>query len=96
MVDVVVLSDDVALFQATRDAIGERNPVWRARTAAESVELLLTGRCGVLMLDMGAVSTQPASLVTQIVDQFPDVVAVVAVPLEEETLLAQLGSNGNI
>jgi len=96
MVDVVVLSDDVALFQATRDAIGERNPVWRARTAAESVELLLTGRCGVLMLDMGAVSTQPASLVTQIVDQFPDVVVVVAGRRDDEPLLAQLVSDGHV
>ena len=94
MVDVVVLSDDVALFQATRDAVGERNPVWRARTAAESVDLLLTGRCGVLMLDMGAVSTQPASLVAQIVDQFPDVVVVVAGRRDDEPLLAQLVSDG--
>jgi protein TonB len=96
MVDVVVLSDDVALFQATRDAIGERNPVWRARTAAESVELLLTGRCGVLMLDMGAISTQPASLVAQIVDQFPDVVVVVAGRRDDEPLLAQLVSDGHV
>jgi protein TonB len=96
MVDVVVLSDDVALFQATRDAIGERNPVWRARTAAESVELLLTGRCGVLMLDMGVVSTQPASLVAQIVDQFPDVVVVVAGRRDDEPLLAQLVSDGHV
>jgi TonB family protein len=94
MVDVVVLSDDVALYQATRDAVGERNPVWRARTAAESVDLLLTGRCGVLLLDMGAVSTQPASLVAQIVDQFPDVVVVVAGRRDDEALLAQLVSDG--
>jgi TonB family protein len=96
MVDVVVLSDDVALFQATRDAIGERNPVWRARTAAESVELLLTGRCGVLMVDVSAVSSQPASLVAQIVDQFPDVVVVVAGRREDEPLLAELVSEGHV
>ncbi len=94
MVDVVVLSEDLALYQATRDAVGERNPVWRARTAAETVDLLLTGRCGVLLLDMGAVSTQPASLVEQIVDQFPDVVVVVAGRRDDETLLAQLVSDG--
>jgi protein TonB len=96
LVDVVVLSEDLALFQATRDAVGERNPVWRARTAAESVELLLTGRCGVLMLDMGAVSTQPASLVAQIVDQFPDVVVVVAGRRDDEPLLAKLVSDGHV
>jgi len=96
LVDVVVLSDDVALFQAIRDAVGERNPVWRARTAAESVDLLLTGRCGVLLVDTGAVSTQPASLIEQIVDQFPDVIVVVAGRRDDETLLAQLVSDGHV
>lgn len=96
MVDVVVLSDDVALYQATRDAVGERNPVWRTRTAAEAVDLLLTGRCGVLLLDMGVVSTQPASLVGQIVDQFPDVVVVVAGRRDDEPVLAQLVSQGHV
>ena len=96
MVDVVVLSDDLALYQATRDAVGERNPVWRARTAAESVDLLLTGRCGVLLLDMSVVSTQPASLVEQIVDQFPDVVVVVAGRRDDEALLEQLIRDGLI
>jgi len=96
MVDVVVLSDDVALYQAIRDAVGERNPVWRARTAAESVDLLLTGRCGVLLFDMGAVATQPASLIEQIVDQFPDVIVVVAGRRDDEALLAQLVSDGHV
>jgi len=51
MVDVVVLSGDLSLFDAIRHAVGERNPVWRARSAEESVELLVTGRCGVLLID---------------------------------------------
>ncbi len=94
LVDVVVLSPDVVLYEAIRAAIGERNPVWRARSAEETVDLLLTGRCGVLLLDMAAVTTRPATLVQQIADQFPDVVAVVAGRREDETLLAQLISDG--
>ena len=43
MVDVVVLSGDVPLYEAIRNAVGERNPVWRARSAEESVDLLLKG-----------------------------------------------------
>ncbi len=42
MVDVVVLSGDLSLFDAIRHAVGERNPVWRARSAEESVELWAT------------------------------------------------------
>ena len=94
MVDVVVLSTDMLLFEAIRAAIGERNPVWRARSAEESVDMLLTGRCGVLLVDLAAVSTQPATLVEQIVEQFPDVVIVVAGRREDEALLAQLISEG--
>ena len=94
LVDVVVLSTDMLLFEAIRAAIGERNPVWRARSAEESVDMLLTGRCGVLLVDLAAVSTQPATLVEQIVEQFPDVVVVVAGRREDEALLAQLISEG--
>jgi protein TonB len=94
MVDVVVLTADLAIFEATRHAVGERNPVWRARSAEESVELLLTGRCGVLLIDMAAVTAKPAALVEQIVDQFPDVVVVVAGRREDESLLAGLISDG--
>ena len=94
LVDIVVLSHDLDLFQATRDAVGERSPVWRARTAGESVDLLLTGRCGVLLLDLATVSTQPASFIRQIVDQFPDVVVVVAGVREDEPRLGPLLSDG--
>lgn len=94
MVDVVVLTGDLGLFEATRHAVGERNPVWRARSAEESVDLLLAGRCGVLLIDMAAVTAKPATLVEQIVDQFPDVVVVVAGRREDESVLAGLISDG--
>ena len=94
MVDVVVLTGDLDLFEATRHAVGERNPVWRARSAEESVDLLLTGRCGVLLIDMAAVTAKPATLIEQIVDQFPDVVIVVAGRREDESVLAGLISDG--
>lgn len=94
MVDVVVLSGDLALYEAIRHSVGERNPVWRARSAEESVDLLMTGRCGVLLIDMATVTTRPTTLVEQIVDQFPDVVVVVAGRREDESVLASLISDG--
>jgi hypothetical protein len=33
LVDVVLLTADPELLQATKHAVGERNPIWRARTA---------------------------------------------------------------
>jgi TonB family protein len=94
LVDVVVLSGDLDLFQATRDAIGERNPVWRARSADEAADLLITGRCGVLLIDMAAVSSRADTLIEQVVEQFPDVVVCVAGSRDDEPLLAPLISDG--
>jgi TonB family protein len=94
LVDIVVLTGDVPLFEAIRGAVGERNPVWRARSAEESVELLLSGRCGVMLIDMGAVSSRPATLIEEITGQFPDVVVVVAGRREDEAALAGLVSEG--
>ena len=93
LVDVLVLSTDLLLFDAIRSAIGERNSVWRARSAEESVDLLLTGRCGVLLVDMAAVSGTPTTLISQMAEQFPDLVIVVAGRREDEALLAQLISS---
>jgi TonB family protein len=94
MVDVVALTDDLELFDAIRDAVGERNPVRRIRSAEESVDLMLAGRCGVFLIDTAAVTAQPDTLVEQIVDQFPDVVVVVAGRREDEPVLAGLISDG--
>ena len=94
LVDVVVLTGDLALFEASRHAVGDRNPSWRAPTAEDAVDLLLAGRCGVLLIDMATVTAQPATLVEQIVQQFPDVVVVVAGRREDEPVLAGLVSDG--
>jgi FixJ family two-component response regulator len=93
-VDVVVLTADQELFQSAREAVGERNPVWRARSADEGADLLINGRCGVLLIDMAAVSTGADTLVEQIVEQFPDVIVCVAGTRADEPLLAPLISDG--
>ena len=94
LVDVVVLTADHELFQSAREAVGERNPVWRARSTDEAADLLITGRCGVLVVDMAAVSTRADTLIEQIVEQFPDVIVCVAGTRADEPLLAPLISNG--
>ena len=94
LVDIVVLSGDLLLFHSVRAAVGERNPVWRARTAEEASDLLLTGRCGVLLLDTAAVTVEPAILISRIAKQFPDVVTVVAGIQDDETALSTLISSG--
>jgi protein TonB len=94
LVDVVALTADLDLYDAAREAVGERNPVWRARSAEEAADLLISGRCGVLLLDMAAVSARADTLISQIVEQFPDVVICVAGERSDEPLLAPLLSDG--
>jgi protein TonB len=94
LVDVVVLSADQELFQSAREAVGERNPVWRARSAEEAADLLITGRCGVLVIDTAAVSSEADTLIHQVVQQFPDVVVCVAGTRADEPMLAPLISSG--
>lgn len=94
LVDVVVLTADLELFRSIREAVGERNPVWRARSAEEAADLLITGRCGVLLIDLACVSTRADTLIEQIVEQFPDVVVCVAGTRQDEPILASLISDG--
>ena len=56
--------------------------------------MLINGRCGVLVIDMAAVSTRADTLIEQIVEQFPDVVVCVAGTRADEPLLAPLISAG--
>jgi len=93
-VDVVLLSDDIQIFEAIRNAVSERHPIWRAHTADEAIELLVSGRCGVLVIDLGTLSIEPTSLVRQVTQQFPDVVVVVAGRQADEHLLAGMISDG--
>jgi TonB family protein len=94
LVDVVVLTADMTLFHSAREAVGERNPVWRARSAEEAADLLITGRCGVLLIDMACVSAQGQTLISQIVAQFPEVVVCVAGTREDEPSLVPLITEG--
>jgi len=93
---LVVLTHDAALFDSIRSAVGDRHPAWRAPTSEEAVDMLLLGRCGVLIVDMAAVSMHPTSLIEQIHTQFPDVVVVVAGDRDDEPALAGLVGEGLI
>ena len=96
LVDVAVLTGDLGFYESVRGAVGERNPVWRARSAEETADLLLTGRCGVLLIDLAAVTTQHEALINRVLEQFPDLVIVAAGKREDEALLSTLISDGRV
>jgi len=96
-VDVVILTGDAELLAAASgaiSAIGGHHRSSHARSAEEVADLLINGRCGVLLLDTASVSSRVDTLIEQIVDQFPDVVVCVAGTRADEPLLARLISEG--
>jgi protein TonB len=93
-VDVVLLSASEEIFETTRNAIGEEHPLWRAETAAEATDLLLSGRCGVLVIDLGTAGLDPVALVRQVNRQFPDLVVVATGRQTDAPLLGSTISEG--
>ena len=93
-VDVVLLSAAEEIFETTRNAIGEEHALWRAETAAEATDLLLSGRCGVLIVDLGTPGLDPVGLVRQVSRQFPDLVVVATGRQTDAPLLGSTISEG--
>jgi TonB family protein len=93
-VDVVLLSTSDEVFETTRNAIGEEHPLWRAETAAEAIDLLLSGRCGVLVIDLGSAGLDPVALVRQVSREFPDLVVVATGRQTDAPLLGSTISEG--
>ena len=93
-VDIVLLSADEQIFETTRNAIGDPHRVWRAQTAEEAMDQLVSGRCGVLVIDLGTSSLEPVGLVRQVSRQFPDVVVVATGRQTDAPLLGSTISEG--
>ena len=93
-VDIVLLSADDQIFETTRNAIGDPHRVWRAQTAEDAMDQLVSGRCGVLVIDLGTSSLEPVGLVRQVTRQFPDVVVVATGRQTDAPLLGSTISEG--
>ena len=93
-IDVVLLSADEQIFETTRNAIGEEHRVWRAYTAEEAIDKLVSGRCGVLVIDLGTSALEQFGLVRQVTQQFPDLVVVATGRQTDDPLLGSKISEG--
>jgi protein TonB len=93
-IDVVLLSADEQIFQTTRNAIGEEHRVWRAHSAEEAIDQLVSGRSGVLVIDLGTSALEPVGLVRQVTQQFPDLVVVATGRQTDAPLLGSTISEG--
>jgi protein TonB len=96
IVELIVLTADEAFLQTLRDAVGSSRRLWHVLSSDKVGDLLLAGGVGILVLDVHALQQAYALFVTQMKQQFPDLVIVVAGARDAETELARLISDGTV
>jgi TonB family protein len=96
VVDVVVLSDDAGLLATLREASSPEHAIWHAVSADLAVDLLVGGRCGILIADLGTLRGDAASLLDRLHAQFPELIMLTTGRRDEEGAVASLVSDGRI
>jgi len=96
VVDVIVLTADPALLAILREAAGLEHVIHHAASIEATVDLLVGGRCGILILDMPLVRGDIAGLVDKLQLQFPDSVLLATGRRDEQSGIAQLITSGRL
>lgn len=96
VLDVIVLTSDGGLLATLRDASGPEHAIWHAPSADAAVDLLIGGRCGILIADLGTLRADAAALLARLHVQFPELVLMATGRRDEEASVASLVSDGRI
>jgi TonB family protein len=96
VLDVVVLSSDPGVLATLREAAGPEHAIWHAPSADNAVDLLVGGRCSILIADLGALRGDAANLLDQLHSQFPELILMATGRRDEEHSVATLVSDGRI
>lgn len=96
VLDVVVLTSDPAVLATLREAAGREHAIWPAPSADNAVDLLVGGRCCILIADLGALRGDAANLLDQLHSQFPELILLATGRRDEEHSVAMLVSDGRI
>jgi TonB family protein len=96
VLDVVVLSSDPGVLATLREAAGPEHAIWNAPSADNAVDLLVGGRCSILIADLGALRGDGANLLDQLHSQFPELILMATGRRDEEHSVATLVSDGRI
>ena len=94
IVELVVLTGDEAFLQTMREAVGGARRLWHVLSPDKVSDLLIAGDVGILVLDVLALHEGPSAFITQVKQQFPDLVVVAAGNRDCESALARLISKG--
>jgi TonB family protein len=96
VLDVIVLTSDGGLLATLRDASAPEHAIWHAPSADAAVDLLIGGRCGILIADLGTLRAEAAGLLARLHVQFPELVLMATGRRDEEASVAALVSDGRI
>jgi TonB family protein len=96
VLDVVVLSSDPGVLATLRESAGPEHAIWHAPSADTAVDLLVGGRCCILIADLGALRGDAANLLDQLHSQFPELILLATGRRDEEHSVATLVSDGRI
>ncbi len=96
VLDVIVLTSDGGLLATLRDASSPEHAIWHAPSADAAVDLLIGGRCGILIADLGTLRTDAAALLSRLHAQFPELVLMATGRRDEEASVASLVGDGRI
>jgi TonB family protein len=96
VLDVVVLTSDPGLLATLREAGGPEHAIWHAPSADNAVDLLVGGRCSILIADLGALRGDAAALLDRLHAQFPELILMATGRRDEEHSVAMLVSDQRI
>jgi TonB family protein len=96
VLDVVVLTADPGLLATLREAGGPEHAIWHAPSADNAVDLLVGGRCSILIADLGALRGDAAALLDRLHAQFPELILMATGRRDEEHSVAMLVSDQRI
>jgi TonB family protein len=96
VLDVVVLTSDPGVLATLREAAGPEHAIWHAPSADNAVDLLVGGRCSILIADLGALRGDAAALLDQLHAQFPELILMATGRRDEEHSVAMLVSDQRI
>jgi TonB family protein len=96
VLDVVVLTSDPGVLATVREAAGPEHAIWHAPSADDAVDLLVGGRCSILIADLGALRGDAAALLDRLHAQFPELILMATGRRDEEHCVASLVSDGRV
>jgi TonB family protein len=96
VLDVVVLTSDPGVLATLREAAGPEHAIWHAPSADNAVDLLVGGRCSILIADLSALRGDAANLFDQLHSQFPELILMATGRRDEEHSVAMLVSDQRI